>query len=538
MKVLLITGKLAEPLIRKIISETKAPHSFDLLVLPLPVAAFLHPKYVSTQLKLRGPLEEYNLILLPGMIAGDTAVVTESTRIPTFKGPQHAADLPLLFDVLTEKLSQLSTTQPADVVLAEAVKKRAIQDLRQGNRRPKGKLPSTVLEIGKGKRSILVGPHRPMRVIAEITDAPLRSEDELRHLAQYFIASGAHVIDIGMIAEAPNPKAANEIIRLVNKTVPVMVSIDSLNSEEIVAGLEAGADLVLSLDQDNMLDIPKSKRSKAAFTVIPATQESGDLPKTLDERLELLLDNLSNARTLGYKKLIADPLCDPLMAPGLSQALLAYQEFQNREPKVPMLMGVGNVTELLDADSPGVNALLAGIAVELGVSMVLTTEVSPKTRGAVWELHRATQMMYLARRRQTPPKDLGLDLLLLKTKQFPEPPYELSANVSYPREVIAEGETPHRMDVNGFFTFHVDREKKMLVARHYTIEERETPTIELLSPTAQELIDAILTRDLVSQLDHAAYIGRELAKAELALVTGRPYIQETSLFPNWHIPLS
>ena len=42
MKVLLITGKLAEPLIRKIISETKAPHSFDLLVLPLAVAAFLH----------------------------------------------------------------------------------------------------------------------------------------------------------------------------------------------------------------------------------------------------------------------------------------------------------------------------------------------------------------------------------------------------------------------------------------------------------------------------------------------------------------
>ncbi|MFX0169732.1 MAG: dihydropteroate synthase-like protein [Candidatus Hodarchaeota archaeon] len=536
MKVLLVTGKLAEPLVRNALAQTKSSHSIDVIVLPLAVAAFLHPKYVSAQIRLRGQLEKTDLILLPGMISGDTSIVTKATGIPTFKGTQHAADLPLLLESLSEKLSQLSTTQPADIALAEEVKKKARRDLAQAERPPKGQLPRTVLKIGKGKRSILVGPRRPMRVIAEITDAPLRPRDELKRLARHFVASGAHIIDVGMIAEAPNPKAAREIVSILQKEVSVMISIDTLHTEEILAGLEGGADLVLSLDQDNMLDIPKTKRSHPTFTVIPATRESGDLPKSLDERLELLFDNISNARSLGFKKLIADPLCDPLISPGLTRALQAYREFHLREPTVPMLMGVGNVTELIDADSPGVNALLAGIAVELGVSLVLTTEVSPKTHGAVWELYRASQMMYLARRRRAPPKDLGLDLLLLKSKQFPESTLKLFVDAEYPRESITEVRAPHKMDPQGYFTFHVNREQNSLVARHYTTDDRETPSLELSGATAQQLIEGIITRKLVSQLDHAAYIGRELTKAELALITGRPYIQEAPLFRSWRKP--
>ncbi len=88
----------------------------------------------------------------------------------------------------------------------------------------------------------------------------------------------------------------------------------------------------------------------------------------------------------------------------------------------------------------------------------------------------------------------------------------------------------HRLDATGYFTFHVDRNQHQIVARHYAAGSTDTPTIELRGSTVQQLIDAILTRELVSQLDHAAYIGRELTKAELALKTGRPYIQETPLF--------
>lgn len=198
------------------------------------------------------------------------------------------------------------------------------------------------------------------------------------------------------------------------------------------------------------------------------------------------------------------------------------------------LMGTGNITELLDADSPGVNAVLTGLAAELGISLLLTTEVSPKTRGAVWELHRAAQMMYLARRRRAHPKDLGIDLLLFKSKKFSEISYKPIPQTEYPIQDISHEKKLHRLDVVGYFTIHLDRTSRKIVARHYTSKTPEVRTIELKGISAQQLIDAILNRGLVSQLNHAAYLGRELAKAELALATGRPYIQEMPLFETYY----
>jgi dihydropteroate synthase-like protein len=530
MKILLVTGTIEAPHLRQIIKEHPSPHSFDVLELPLAVAAFLHPKYVASQIKLRGPLKKYNLILLPGMVSGDTRIVTESTGIPTYKGTRHAVDLPLLFDILLDAENQLSTTDPADLVLDKQLTKKAQRDLAKGEKLLKGKIPEGYLTLGKGTNSLIIGPRLPMRIIAEITDAPLRKEDELLRLARRYSSSGAQIIDIGMIAEAPDPDAAKEIVKLIRKHLSVFVSIDSMNAKEIEAGLEGGAHLVLSLDQDNMLDIAKKYRKRSLFTVIPALQKGGEIPRSVEERVDLLVDNLSNARSLGYKKLIADPLCNPLINPGLAKALQTYAEFQQRQPDVPMLMGVGNVTELVDADSPGVNAILAGLATELGVSLLLTTEVSPKTKGAVWETHRAAQMMHLSRRRRAPPKDLGINLLMLKPKRFPELPFEPIPDIEYSTVDVSQETTSIRLDRAGFFTFHVDRNRYLLVARHYENEIREAPSLELIGPTAQHLINALLSRKLVTEFEHAAYIGRELTRAELALVTGRPYIQEAPLF--------
>jgi dihydropteroate synthase-like protein len=464
------------------------------------------------------------------MVSGDANIVTKSVGIPTYKGTRHAADLPLLLDQLFDIESQLSTTQPADTVLAEELRKKALRDIAKGEKGPKRPLPDGYMEIGKGNSAVLLGPRMPMRVIAEITDAPLRPEEELLQMAQYFEANGAHIIDVGMMAGSPDVQAAKNIVKLLGQHTKVPISIDSMDTQEIIAGIQGGAQLVLSLDQDSMIDIPKQYRKRATYAVIPSRQWGAEIPKGIEERVELLLENLSNARSLGFAKLIADPLCDPLIAPGLTKALKAYSVFHQQQPKVPMLMGVGNITELLDADSPGANAVLAGIAQELGVTLLLTTEVSPKTKGSISELHRAAQMMYLARRRRAPPKDLGLDLLLYKSKRFPELPYTTIPDATYPIETIRGEPAIHRLDAVGYFTFHIDRQERLLVVRHYASGSSGQPTIELKGATAQQLIDAILARDLVSQLDHAAYVGRELMKAELALVTGRPYIQEALLF--------
>ena len=72
------------------------------------------------------------MILVPGLIRGDTTIITNSVNIPTFKGPRYAADLPTVLDSLGEV--KLSTTMPACDLLKERLKEKALQELRKLNK--------------------------------------------------------------------------------------------------------------------------------------------------------------------------------------------------------------------------------------------------------------------------------------------------------------------------------------------------------------------------------------------------------------------
>ena len=91
---------------------------------------------------------------------------------------------------------------------------------------------------------------------------------------------------------------------------------------------------------------------------------------------------------------------------------------------MPLFVGVSNVTELMDADSVGVNALLARLSQEVDASILLATEKSDKAKGTVAEEVAAAKMMFLAKKRGSVPKDLGIDLLILKDKRVHEEPYD------------------------------------------------------------------------------------------------------------------
>ena len=64
-----------------------------------------------------------------------------------------------------------------------------------------------------------------------------------------------------------------------------------------------------------------------------------------------------------------------------------------------MMMGVGNLTELTDVDSAGVNVLLLGFCQELGIRSVLTTQVINWCRSCVRELDLARRLVYHRRAR-------------------------------------------------------------------------------------------------------------------------------------------
>ncbi len=137
--------------------------------------------------------------------------------------------------------------------------------------------------------------------------------------------------------------------------------------------------------------------------------------------------------------------------------------------------------------------------------------------------------MFLAKKRSSVPKDLGIDLLILKDKRIHEEPYDKKLEKG--AIVIAASEKSETaLDFEGMFKIAIDRNEKVLVAIHYTSIDMTKPVNIIKGKTAESVYLEIVKAGLVSQLDHAAYLGSELLKAEIALQTGKEYVQDTSLF--------
>lgn len=80
-------------------------------------------------------------------------------------------------------------------------------------------------------------------------------------------------------------------------------------------------------------------------------------------------------------------------------------------------------------------------------------------------------------------------------------------------------------DPEGFFLVLLDREAGLLVCEHYTQDGALNEVIK--GARAGDIANTAIGRGLLSRLDHAAYLGRELAKAETALVLGLSYTQDS-----------
>ncbi len=90
------------------------------------------------------------------------------------------------------------------------------------------------------------------------------------------------------------------------------------------------------------------------------------------------------------------------------------------------------------------------------------------------------------------------------------------------------GYVPNRMkpDPAGYVVVYVDRRQNQLLLEHY--QNDGVLDVVIVGRNAAEVCSPAIERGLVSQLDHAVYLGRELARAEHALRTGHVYVQDAA----------
>lgn len=83
------------------------------------------------------------------------------------------------------------------------------------------------------------------------------------------------------------------------------------------------------------------------------------------------------------------------------------------------------------------------------------------------------------------------------------------------------------MDPLGYFLIRVNTEKKLIEVALC----RELNKVEVIVTGKKplEIYQTIIKHGLVSRLDHAAYLGRELQKAYIALIHGLKYVQDDEL---------
>ncbi|MFZ2456008.1 MAG: dihydropteroate synthase-like protein [Candidatus Altiarchaeia archaeon] len=503
MAILLVTGRNAAEAVKRIAKSLTPPA--QVRVCAVDVASFLTPGIILSSLKGIDK-EAFSLILVPGTVKGDVSVVSEKTGVLCVKGPRSVYDLPLIVKKYLAGKIKLSSVEAADEMLLEDSSLKVGRELKKAYGRP----AECALKIGK-KKPVYLGAGIG-RVVAEINDAPLLSPGELAKRAAYFYASGASIIDLGMLSGTDSSKKIEMIVDAARSAVDIPLSIDSLNSKEILAAADAGIDLVLSIDSGNChvldsIDVPS--------VVIPR-DALGRVPDGSMERVMLAEKILKKAPC---ENLIADMVLNPINS-GYSESLKAYMLFRERNPGTPMMIGAGNVTELLDADSVGANALLAGFASEQGIDLLFTVEASPKTRGSVRELSTASEMMYLAKKRGITPKDLGIDLLVLKDKKKRSAD-DMPAHV-VPGVCARKTKEPAMEDSS--FRIHAG---ECISAVYF---KGGKPLLRITGGSAEDVYKEILARGLTKDTLHAAYLGKELSKAEIALRLGKEYVQDDDIF--------
>ena len=207
-------------------------------------------------------------------------------------------------------------------------------------------------------------------------------------------SSGANVIDLGCLPDTPFPHLEQAIAALKDKGY--QVSVDSADPDELLRGGKAGADFLLSLNEDTLRI---ADQVDSIPVLIP--KDHGDLAS-----LYRAMDAL-DAKGRDY---LVDPVLDPINF-GFMESLERYARVRRERPDAEMLMGTGNLTELTDADTTGITAVLLGIASELHIKNVLVVQVSPHTRRTVEEHDLARRIMFASRAEHELPKDYADGLL-------------------------------------------------------------------------------------------------------------------------------
>ncbi len=346
--------------------------------------------------------------------------------------------------------------------------------------------------FGVGKRRAADLSRYSIEIIAEINHATRMPLEEIQRQARAMVSAGANLIDIGGVPGESSPRIGQIVAAL--RDEGIRVSIDSFDEREVGQAVRAGAELILSCNHTNVDWV-----SKLGVEVVAIPDSPQDL-ESLDRLVEQLERNGCRYRL--------DPILEPIGV-GFTASLDRYMTVRRRYPECAMMMGVGNVTELTEVDSAGVNMVLAAVCEDLGIQSILTTQVINWCRTAVAEFDAARRLVHYAVAARTIPKHLNSALVMLRDSRLRQMSDEalraVAGSLRDPNyRIYAERGELHLMNGDGYWHG----------SSAFVLFEDAMRKAKELRPASGV------------SAEHAFYLGYELARAEVALLAGKQYVQD------------
>lgn len=503
MKILVITSSSAYEIAKEVASRIK-DHEVVVYKLNHSVASLMTTSYIARVLSGRIK-EKYDYVIVPGLAIGDASVLKEVINAEVIKGPKYLGDLPDIIRFL-ELGVKFSTKLAADDIVKDYL------TVKYG---------SELTDIVKSEHGFEVGgvriPLRPPPLILFYEVMVKEVNDYSTILKRIKRASdlGVDAIIIGLPVNHKVPESMlRDLFSEVRSEVRRPVGID-VQACELSNYLSVDPDIIMNVDLSSINSLKDYK--DRVVVLIPNTTAS------LSDISESLRRTINEAVRIGFSKIVVDVLLKPLQL-GFAESLVNYYHI-SKELNHPLMMGLSNVYELLDADTHSVIALLTSTAMELGVSVLLITEESRKSLNSVREAVKAREMVHRAYIRKSPPIDVGVDLLIVKEKRCrtvkaPEVRAEASLVIE---ELLPKIEDPF------YFKIYVDEVGGNIIVDVYSVNN-EVCIKRYSGSNPLSLCRTVLKDFPTLSKDHYSYLGYELCKAEIALKLGKSYVQDCALF--------
>lgn len=325
-----------------------------------------------------------------------------------------------------------------------------------------------------------------VQIFAEIVDAPDLTVDAIVNKAERFKQQGADVIDLGCLPGKPFVHLADAVKAL--KSAGYLVSVDSMSTQDLRVAGHAGADYLLSLTEKSIDLI-----DEVASTPILIPAKPGNLASLYRAIEHCLRKN---------KPFIADAILDPIHF-GLTDSIVRYHKLRKKYPDIPIMMGVGNLTELTDADTTGINALLFGMISEMNINAVLATSVSTHAVNAIAEADVARRVMHRAKQDNRLPRGYSNGLLGLHDRK------PFSYDEAEIQEIAAQIKDP---------SFRI-----MISEQGIHVYNRDGLQLD------QDPFEFYTNLGVGDDASHAFYLGVELARAQIAWQLKKRYVQDEEL---------